>query len=437
MKSFSRITYVFCLSLLLPLAALAGTLTGVVRNGTLGRTVAGQDVILIQMQSGMQPVATVKTDTQGRFSFDRPELGSAPVLVRVVFRGVNYHQSVPPGSGTADVEVFEPNAPAAAIELTQRAIVFQPNGETLLVGEEFTLNNRAQPPATYVDANGTVEFAIPDGAQLAQVTATGPAGMPLTQGTLDKAKNRYAIAFPLKPGESTIRVSYQMPYTGNRARVIELTASAAQRILLAAPGAVQLAGEGFAPAGNEQGWNLYARSRVPAGTTFSVEVSGTAPPQAGGGTQQDPAPSSQSPANTGAETLPPRIASVQWVLVAGFALLFALGVAFLLRQPRMAVVGQATEETAPRGAGRLRKNRGVPSPAEGGSSARPPTAPQSAGPVAGAAASIDREVRLSLDEMKDTLFRLELRRQAGTISEEEYARERGRLETLLRGLVRG
>jgi len=39
--------------------------------------------------------------------------------------------------------------------------------------------------------------------------------------------------------------------------------------------------------------------------------------------------------------------------------------------------------------------------------------------------------------LKDGLFRLELRRQAGTIGEEEYARERQRMEKVLRDLVRG
>ena len=43
----------------------------------------------------------------------------------------------------------------------------------------------------------------------------------------------------------------------------------------------------------------------------------------------------------------------------------------------------------------------------------------------------------SLDELKDSLFRLELRRQAGTISEEDYARERERIDATLRNLVRG
>ena len=43
----------------------------------------------------------------------------------------------------------------------------------------------------------------------------------------------------------------------------------------------------------------------------------------------------------------------------------------------------------------------------------------------------------NLDSLKDTLLRIELRRQAGTISDEEYARERGRAEQLLRDLVQG
>ena len=52
-------------------------------------------------------------------------------------------------------------------------------------------------------------------------------------------------------------------------------------------------------------------------------------------------------------------------------------------------------------------------------------------------ADVNREVRGSLDELKDVLFRLELRRQAGTISEEDYAREHARVETTLRDLVKG
>jgi hypothetical protein len=66
-------------------------------------------------------------------------------------------------------------------------------------------------------------------------------------------------------------------------------------------------------------------------------------------------------------------------------------------------------------------------------------APQSASAAAGQAtvADVNREVRGSLDELKDILFRLELRRQAGTISDEDYARDRERVEKTLRDLVKG
>jgi hypothetical protein len=50
---------------------------------------------------------------------------------------------------------------------------------------------------------------------------------------------------------------------------------------------------------------------------------------------------------------------------------------------------------------------------------------------------VDREVGASLDELKDRLFRLELRHQAGTISDTDYAEQRARAEKILRDLVRG
>jgi hypothetical protein len=52
-------------------------------------------------------------------------------------------------------------------------------------------------------------------------------------------------------------------------------------------------------------------------------------------------------------------------------------------------------------------------------------------------AEVDAAIGTSLDGLKERLFKLELRRQAGTISEEEYAQERARAEKVLRDLVRG
>jgi hypothetical protein len=61
----------------------------------------------------------------------------------------------------------------------------------------------------------------------------------------------------------------------------------------------------------------------------------------------------------------------------------------------------------------------------------------SAAPRSAKLDEVDAAVGTSLDALKDTLFRLELRRQAGTISEAEYNQERARAEKVLRDLVRG
>jgi hypothetical protein len=66
-----------------------------------------------------------------------------------------------------------------------------------------------------------------------------------------------------------------------------------------------------------------------------------------------------------------------------------------------------------------------------------PTSASATGTGAAKVAAVNAEVNVSLDALKDSIFRLELRRQAGTISEEDYARERAQMEKTLRDLVRG
>jgi hypothetical protein len=430
--------------------ASAGTLSGVVRNGTTGSVVSGQDVILISLQGGMQPVATVKTDAQGRYNFDRPEIGGGPLLVRVPYRNVNYHQSVPPGTATADVEVFEPTASFASLALVNHVIIFQPNGAVLVVGEEFSIHNLSKPMATYDAPGGSFEFVIPDGATLGRVTASGPAGMPLEQGTIDKSKNRYGVVFALKPGENTIRVAYELPYTGNQASLKAVSPMAAQRVVLAGPQGIQISSDGFAPAGTEQGYAFLSRDSVAANSPVAVSVSGTASAPAAAGTGGgDARDSGAAPAADSANVtvVPPRVASVQYILIAGFVLMFALGAVYLWRQPRAVVAADGSAglspapgfESSPGPSQRKRKQSRDASPALASAAPVAHSTAAAAAPIAAppSVSDIDRAVHLSLDELKDAFFRLELRHQAGTISEEEYARERARMEGVLRNLVRG
>lgn len=408
----NSVARVAAVSLLLAASAAAGTLTGVVRNGTTGTPAANQDVILISLQGGMEAVATARTDAQGRYSFDRPEIGTAPMLVRVVYQSANYHQNVPPGRTTADVEIFEATATQKDLQVASRLVIVQPNGPVLLVGEEFTVHNHSKPPATFTKE---FEFKIPDGAELSQVAAWGPAGMPVVQGTTTKGPNHFGVPFPLRPGENGIRISYQLAYAANQATVGAASLYPVDSLMVIAPPTMQISGSELQPAGTEQGYNVYTRKAVAANAALQVAVSGTAPPP-----QETPASAGSAMGGaTGAaeagqrlQTMPGRIQNLQWILLAGFAALFALGTVMLWKKPAYVSAPAAVSTAAV-------------------------ATPNLEGQAAAVAAQVNRAVHQSLDEIKDTLFRLELRRQAGTISEQEYAQQRARTEQILRELVKG
>src|ERR1700757_4399843 len=96
--------------ILIPLAiAEAGTVHGTVMNGTTGKATAGIDLVLIQLQGGMQEVARSKSGAQGEFTFDHPGLGAQPMLVRAVYHGVNFSHALSPGTSTAQVDIYEPS----------------------------------------------------------------------------------------------------------------------------------------------------------------------------------------------------------------------------------------------------------------------------------------------------------------------------------------
>jgi hypothetical protein len=432
---FARLAVIATL-ILTPFAiAEAGTVHGTVTNGTTGKPAVGVDVILIQLQGGMQPVANSKSDAKGEFTFDNPGLGAQPMLVRAVYHGINFHQPVPPGSSNVQVSVFEASTDAKTINVPSHVVVFQPSGATLIIGEEYQIENKSQPPQAYYRADGNFDFALPEKSQLQQVAASGPTGMPVVQAPIDKKNNRYSIAYAFRPGQSMVRYSYEIPYPGNAATVKISTIYPGGRLIVVAPPTMQVSGDGLAAGGQEQGMNLYGREDVPAGTLVAVNVSGTAPPpDAGGGAEQgQQGRDAQQGGGAGGvpiQQVPGRLEALKLPLIVGFVVVFGLLAILLWRKPVVAYAGPTAPE----------ENESAPKPK--GSNAivasRASTATATV-PTNGAAslADVDAAIGTSLDALKERLFRLELRHQAGTISEQEYAQERARAEKVLRDLVRG
>ena len=424
----------------LPQVALAGTVEGTVRNGTTGKLSVGTDVILIQLQGGMQPVAKTKTDAQGHYKFDNPQLGTAPMLVRVAYRGVNYHEPITPGKTTADVEVFEPTTQPNAFSVANHALILQTNGNELMVGEEYMILNKTEPPVAFYKEDGSFNFNLPAGADFNQASAWGAANMPVVQGTIDKGKDKMAIAFPFRPGQSGVRLAYKLPYPNNHLMLRNVSPYAAEKFIIAAPPQIQIAGAGITPEGQDQGFNVYTIDNVAANAPVDINISGTAPMPANSGDAQPNGDNSQNPAvnsrasdggggsenaaSVSATAIPARLDSLKWVLTGGFASIFVLGFVYLWMRPRTVADEAAALSAAAVAVAQPAKSKRA---AAGNFSAAAATS----------VADVDREVRGSLDELKDTMFKLELRHQAGTIAEEDYQRERVRLEQTIRGLVQG
>jgi hypothetical protein len=441
----SRALAAFVLLVALAPLTYAGTVDGIVRNGTTNKVAAGADVILIQLQGGMQPVAKTKTDAEGHYHFDNPQLGTGPMLIRVVYRGVNYHEPITPGKTTADVEVYEPTTAPTAFNVANHALILQANGSELMVGEEYLITNKTQPPVAFYKEDGSFDFNLPTGAEFGQASAWGASNMPVVQGTIDRGKDKMAIAFPFRPGESGVRLAYRLPYPGNHLMLRNVSPYAAERLIIAAPPTMQIAGTGISPAGQNQGFNVYTLDNVAANKAIDITVSGTAPLQqnSGDGNSAEGADNSQNPslnsraadagdqgsavASVTATAIPARLDSLKWILTAGFAGIFVLGFMFLWLSSRSAQTSAPAEARLASSASRAPRSKSASAAASSNSVAS----------ESSSVAQVDREIRGSLDELKDSIFRLELRHQAGTISSEDYARERTHLEQTIRGLVQG
>jgi hypothetical protein len=384
--------------------ALAASLSGTVKNGTTNRPVPGAEVMLMELQHGMVPVAKIRTDAAGRFHFTNPAVGKEPMLLETSYGGVSYYQSLAPGDATAIVVVYQPTSDPNAITVASRAIMFQPNGPNLQVEEQYVVENQTKPPVAYYVTKGTFTFSLPDAAQLGQVsTWTATSNMPTLQNPIDAANHRKAIDWAFRPGKSVVRISYQLPYATNEATIRTRSPYSATHVFLAVPPGIQLSSDGFNKIGSEDGYDIYGRQSLPAETALLISISGTASVPSASNTGS----ASTGSADTAVLALPGRLHNLTWILAACIAIFLALTTMFLLRkrtlQPAAAFSGRAGE-------------------------ARSGTAtPVVRGPDHGE----------KLDRIKDEFLQLELRHQAGTLGDEEYVRERRRIEEALRALVHG
>jgi hypothetical protein len=382
--------------------AFAAQISGTVTNGTTNKPSSGDEVVLLSLASGMDEVARTRTDIHGQYTLNVPDDG-APHLVRVSRQSVQYFKSVPPGSATVDVTVYDA-ATQLDIVSDARVFHFQAGGGNLEVSDMYVLNNQSQPPRSRI-GNQTFAVTLPDGAEMSEASVTGPSGMPLAVTPVPSGvKNRYAFDFPIRPGQTRFEIFYKLPYSGKYDFLIT-PETALNELGVLLPKTMKFTGisAGFAQDSDEAGLAVFFAKNIVANQQikFSITGEGTIPRDVPAAIDSQPTGTAGAPAtassSAGTQT------GAFWYII-GLMVALIGGGAFVLWR-----------KTAPERAG---GGSGGTGPARGVRSQRT----QSANPAP----------EDMLEVLKNELFQLETDRLQGKISQDEYEKAKAGLDMLFR-----
>jgi hypothetical protein len=189
-----------------------------VRNQTSDRAAAGDEVILLRLQNGMEEEARTRTDAEGRFSLPLRS-AEAPRILRVLHQGVNYDQSLSGTSlsGTAPLElsVFDAVPRIRDLQGTIGIAQVESDGEMLKVTEMYSISNNSAPPVTQSGPHN-FEISIAPKATLDSLVVKKGGGVWVNAVPvpIKGQPGRYAVDFPIRPGDTLFKYVYHLPYGG-------------------------------------------------------------------------------------------------------------------------------------------------------------------------------------------------------------------------------
>jgi len=432
-------------------SAAAQTLSGTVTNGTTNKPAVGDEVILINLTTGMETAGNTKADSNGKFSFKLTG-GAGPHLIRAVHQGVTYHQIAPPGVSSVDVNVYDVATKVTGLSVTADVIRFQADNGTMQGVRLFVVNNTSSPAKTQMNDHN-FEFYLPPGAKIEQVQARAPNGQPISSeaapetGKNSAEKNRYAINFPLRPGETQFQLEFTLPYNGE-IKIDPKPLYPAEHLVVVLPKMMQF--KAANPPSFEsmhdptQGDSIVEVARQtkpgqPLGFTLTGNGVITESPgevASGAARQQDQLQEQQQPDQPQTRDnrpggglgvpidAPDALQQYRWPILGAFALLLAIGGWVVTkRQPVTAVAATSTPKLA--------------AASSGHSAAVHPTTPTAPAPATSAAGTPVARSSMLLEALKEELFQLEVEKKQGKITPEDYEKARVALDqTLDRALKR-
>ncbi|MGA3371726.1 MAG: carboxypeptidase regulatory-like domain-containing protein [Terracidiphilus sp.] len=420
MKSIKFVFSSVALSLLLTAAtAQAAQITGTVTDKTTGKPAAGDTVALVDPMSGMSELAHTTTDARGHYSLERS--GSGPALLRATHQGAPYFIAAPEGNAPGDIPVYDVAAKVAGVFIEADVLELEGANGQLRVAERYFVHNTSTPPTTQWSAR-SFEIVLPEEAVVEGVEAQRPGGLPTSlKLDPDGPKGHYAFNFPIQPDDgekSTLfEIIYELPYSSGKFTFKPQMTLPAQSVGVLVPRSMTFtagAGSVFQSVPEDPSIQTFVARNAAPGKALEFTVSGTGSiPR-----EQQGAPAGQSSGMGGQDSgqsqdtgavgtqpgggignpigTPDPLSKYKGWILGGIALVMVVSAAFLLRKP---APGAAFDTAAG-------------------------SAQATASPAARSAAL--------LNALKEELFALESEKIAGTLAEEEYAKVKAALETVLK-----
>jgi hypothetical protein len=188
-------------------------ITGKVRNRTTNKPAAGDEVILLRLENGMEQESTTLTDAEGSFVLPMGAV-NAKHVIRVWHKGVNYDQSLK-GKGPLEIAVFDSVPRIRDLQGKIGIVQVESDGAILKVTEMYAIDNQSAPPVTQSRADN-FEISLSPSAAIDSVAARKDGGVwvNITPVAIPGHQGRYAVDFPIRPGGTQFNFIYHLPYAG-------------------------------------------------------------------------------------------------------------------------------------------------------------------------------------------------------------------------------
>ena len=271
----------------------AGTISGVLSNGTSGATLADTPVTLRAFTPDLQETLTLTgtTDAGGAFQFDVTD--TPPDWVYIVgasYEGLSFNSRADQLSRTKTaldmpVTVFDQTTDAAAISIAQLHVVMEFAADQVQVSQLYIINNSEQ--AVYVGPTGNpdegvFEVAVPEGAQNLsfQRSFSGMESFLPASDFVATARG-WADPLPVRPGDAalTLLVQYALPYSDGVTISHPLFYDTASGAIILADNGVQVGGADWVEGtpqsfGEGQVFRNFGHAPLAAGQTMTIQLQG-------------------------------------------------------------------------------------------------------------------------------------------------------------------